>query len=75
MEGGEDCWEDWRHADAYPNDLFSISVKFHNTVDSRYLEVEGILRNNSRYPYFDISDFQNWRNHKWYNQISQKSWN
>ena len=32
---------------------------FLNTVDSRYLEVEGTIRNISRYPYFDISDFQN----------------
>ena len=30
-----------------------------NTVDSRYLEVEATLWNTSRYPYFDISDFQN----------------
>ena len=28
----------------------------YNTVDSRYLEIEGTLRNSSRYPYFDISD-------------------
>ena len=27
-----------------------------NTVVSRYLEIEGTLRNTSRYPYFDISD-------------------
>ena len=27
-----------------------------HTVDSRYLEIEGILKNTSRYPYFDISD-------------------
>ena len=27
-----------------------------NTVDSRYLEIEGTLKNTSRYPYFDISD-------------------
>ena len=46
-----------------------------DTVDCRYLEVEGILRNNSRYPYFEISDYQNWGKHKWYNQISQKSCN
>ena len=26
------------------------------TVDSRYLEIEGTLKNTSRYPYFDISD-------------------
>ena len=35
-----------------------------NTVDSRYIEVEGILWNTSRYPYFDISDFQNWGKYK-----------
>ena len=29
------------------------------TVDSRYLEFQGTLRNTSRYPYFDISDLQN----------------
>ena len=27
-----------------------------NTVDSRYLEIEGTIINTSRYPYFDISD-------------------
>ena len=32
---------------------------FQSTIDSRYLEVEGPLRNTSRYPYFDISDVQN----------------
>ena len=26
------------------------------TVDSRYLEIEGTLKNSSRYPFFDISD-------------------
>ena len=26
------------------------------TVDSRYLEIEGTLKNSSRYPNFDISD-------------------
>ena len=30
------------------------------TVDSRYLEFQGTLWNTSRYPYFDISDLQNW---------------
>ena len=30
-----------------------------NTVDSRYLELEGTRWNTSRYPYFDISDVQN----------------
>ena len=29
------------------------------TVDSRYLEIEGTLKNTSRYPYFDISDLTN----------------
>ena len=42
-----------------------------DTVDSRYLEVEGTLWNTSRYPYFDISDFQNWGKYKSHNQISQ----
>ena len=43
-----------------------------NTVDSRYLEVEGTIWNTSRYPYFDMSDLQNWGKylsnyqfHKW----------
>ena len=31
-----------------------------NTVDSRYVEIQGTLWNTSRYPYLDISDFQNW---------------
>ena len=31
-------------------------LKFIDTVDSRYLEIEGTLKNSSRYPYFDISD-------------------
>ena len=30
-----------------------------NTVDSRYLEFQGTLWNTSRYPYLDISNFQN----------------
>ena len=40
-----------------------------STVDSRYLELEGTLWNTSRYPYFDISDFQNWGKYKSHNQI------
>ena len=40
-----------------------------NTVDSRYLEVERTLWNTSRYPYFDISDFQTWEKYKSHNQI------
>ena len=51
-----------------------IQIGFHKrctTVDSRYLEVEGTLWNTSRYPYFDISDFQNWDKYKSHNQISQ----
>ena len=31
-----------------------------DTVDSRYLEVQGTLWNTKRYPYIDISDLQNW---------------
>ena len=45
-------------------------IYFANTVDSRYLEVEGILWNTSRYPYFDISDLQNWGKYQSNNQIS-----
>ena len=41
------------------------------TVDSRYLEVEGTLWNTSRYPYFDISDLQNWGKYQLNNRISQ----
>ena len=44
-----------------------------STVDSRYLEVEGILCNTSRYPYFDISDVQNGGKYQSKNQISQKN--
>ena len=36
--------------------LSSLFCHFYSTVDSRYLEIEGTLRNSSRYPYFDISD-------------------
>ena len=53
---------------------FAFSLKYHNypmywekqayvnTVDSRYLEIQGTLWNTSRYPlsYFDISDLQTW---------------
>ena len=41
------------------------------TVDSRYLEVEGTLWHTSRYPFFDISDVQNWGKYQSNNQISQ----
>ena len=34
--------------------LFETKKKY--TVDSRYLEIEGTLKNSPRYPYFDISD-------------------
>ena len=40
------------------------------TVDSHYLEVEGTRWNSSRYPYFDISDVQNWGKYQTNNQIS-----
>ena len=33
-----------------------LKEKYFYTVDSRYLEIEGTLKNSSRYPYFDISD-------------------
>ena len=35
------------------------NATFASTVDSRYLEIEGTIINTTRYPYFDISDFQN----------------
>ena len=50
-------------------DFSTHSMKY--TVDSRYLEVEGIRWNTSRYPYFDISDVQNWGKYQTNNQISQ----
>ena len=34
---------------------FVLNLK-HDTVDSRYLEIERTLKNASKYPYFDISD-------------------
>ena len=36
-------------------EIWHLKEKF-TTVDSRYLEIEGTLKNSSRYPYFDISD-------------------
>ena len=48
-----------------------IPVQVLNTVNSRYLEVKGTLWNTSRYPYFDISDLQNWGKYQLNNQISQ----
>ena len=39
-------------------------------VDSRYLEVEGTVWNTAWYPYFDISDVQNWGKYQSNNQIS-----
>ena len=50
---------------------WSFTVYCTYTVDSRYLEVEGTLSNTSRYPYFDISDVQNWEKYQSNNQISQ----
>ena len=52
-------------------DESSVLVSSLNTVDSRYLEVEGTCWNTSRYPYFDISDVQNWGKYQTNNQISQ----
>ena len=48
----------------------SFSYMLKNTVDSRYLEVEGTRWNTSKYPYFDISDVQNWGKYQTNNQIS-----
>ena len=41
------------------------------TIDSHHLEVQGTLRNISRYPYLDISDLQNKEKHKPKNYISK----
>ena len=43
--------------------LLDIAGRLHvyfNTVDSRYLEIQGTLWNTLRYPYFDISDLRNY---------------
>ena len=48
-----------------------LCTTYVNTVDSRYLEVEETLWNTSRYPYFDISDVQNWEKYQSNNQILQ----
>ena len=37
-----------------------LKKNVYNTVDSRYLDFQGTLWNTSWYPYFDISDLQNW---------------
>ena len=37
-----------------------FSLWLYRTVDSRYLKFQGTFWNTSRYPYFDISDLQNW---------------
>ena len=42
-----------------------------NTVDSCYLEFQGTLWYILRYPYFDISDLQNWGKNNSNNRISQ----
>ena len=40
----------------YMNYLDHTISNLGNTVHSRYLEIEGTLKNTSRYQYFDISD-------------------
>ena len=51
--------------------IFNATPAKGNTVDSRYLEIEGTLWNTSRYPYFGISDVQNWGKYQSNKQISQ----
>ena len=51
------------------NEVCNDRIQF--TVNSRYLEVEGTLSTTLRYPYFDISDLQNWGKYISNNQISQ----
>ena len=38
----------------------SFWSNYNSTIDSCYLKFQGTLWNTSRYPYLDISDFQNW---------------
>ena len=67
-------WENrWKCADAvhiYPEGTFShctahfylsLLVQNKNTVDSRYLEVQGTLWTTSRYPYIHTATYQNCR--------------
>ena len=42
------------------NKLQTLRTYAGNTVDSRYLEFQGIHWNTSRYPYFDISELREW---------------
>ena len=44
-------------------------LTYSSTIDSRYLEFQGTLRNTSRYPYLDISDLQNWGKNNSHNHI------
>ena len=45
--------------DWFRYDLKVNTMKLQSTF--RYLELQGTVWNTSSYPYFDISDFQNWR--------------
>ena len=66
------CFAD-KTEDPYADRTYVFSLELHqnslrkhaysNTVDSRYLELQGTLWNTSRYPYFDISDLRNWGKH------------
>ena len=51
--------------------MYSDRWAWANTVDSRYLEVQGTLWNISRYQYIDISDLQNRGKNKSNNHVSQ----
>ena len=51
------------------NWIVSVKLYVSSTVDSRYLELQGTLKNTSRYPYFDISDLQTWGKNKSDNRI------
>ena len=60
-----DCDKGGRVLEAYADNEYYYAahlpyLTLPNTVDSRYLEIQGTLLNSSRYPYFDISDLQNW---------------
>ena len=63
-------WQLWPHVNATQSRNFRSRVMHAllsleiSSVDTRYLEFQWTPWNTSRYPYFDISDLQNWgKNH------------
>ena len=50
------CARLWVLIRSVPEVSLHIDIFIIYTVDSRYLEIEGTIKNSSRNPYFDISD-------------------